>query len=113
MKCNKRSFAVVSVLFALLLSLSTGTLNARDTDLSSPTLLAAHSAKQQCLNSCRARYRDCQSLKQIPSFECRGVYQDCRRNTCNAGPASRRSMFPSELIAKAAVLLTRADEVIE
>src|SRR5262249_47758966 len=30
MKCSKRSFAVVSVLFALHLSLSTGTLNARD-----------------------------------------------------------------------------------
>src|SRR5882757_1558459 len=95
MKCNKRSFAVVSVLFAL--SLSTGTLNARDADLSSPTFAAAHTAKQQCINSCRARYRDCQSLKQIPSFECRGVYQDCRRNTCNAGPAGRPSWsgFPS------------------
>jgi hypothetical protein len=97
MKCNKRSFAVVSVIFALLLCLSTGTLNARDADLSSPTFAAAHSAKQQCINSCRARYRDCQSLKQIPSFECRGVYQDCRRNTCNAGPAGRPSWsgFPA------------------
>ena len=85
MKYNKRSFAVVSVLFALLLSLSTGTLNARDGNLNSPTLAAAHTAKQQCINSCRARYRDCRSLKQIPSFECRDVYQDCRRNTCNAG----------------------------
>ena len=34
MKCSKRSFAVVSV---LLLSLSTGTLNARDADLASLT----------------------------------------------------------------------------
>jgi hypothetical protein len=33
MKCSKRSFAVVSVLFALHLSLSTGTLNARDAGL--------------------------------------------------------------------------------
>src|SRR6202165_2323399 len=65
MKCNKRSLAVVSVLFALLLSLSTRTLNARDADLSSPTFAAAHTAKQQCIDSCRARYRDCQSLKQI------------------------------------------------
>ena len=97
MKCSKRSFAVVSVLFALLLSLSTGTLNARDADLASLTFAAAQTAKQQCINSCRARYRDCQSLKQIPSFECRGVYQDCRRNTCNAGPAGRPSWsgFPS------------------
>ena len=38
MKCRKRLFAVVSVLFALLLSLSTGTLNARDADLASLTL---------------------------------------------------------------------------
>ena len=33
MKCSKRSIAIVPVLFALLLSLSTGTLNARDADL--------------------------------------------------------------------------------
>jgi len=45
MKCNKQSVAVVSVLFALLLSLSTGTLNARDADLSSPTFAAARTAK--------------------------------------------------------------------
>ena len=87
MKCSKRSFAVASALFALLLSLSTGTLNARDVDFASLTFAAAQTAKQRCINTCRARYRDCLSLKQIPSFECRGVYQDCRRNTCNAAPA--------------------------
>jgi hypothetical protein len=64
MKCSKRSFAVVSVLFALLLSLSTETLNARDADLASLTFAAAQTAKQQCINTCRARYRDCLSLKQ-------------------------------------------------
>jgi hypothetical protein len=32
MKCSKRSFAVVSPLFAVLLSLSIGTFNARDAD---------------------------------------------------------------------------------
>jgi hypothetical protein len=58
MKCSKRSFAVVFVLFALLLSLSTGTLNARDADLASLTFAAAQTAKQQCINTCRARYRD-------------------------------------------------------
>ena len=42
MKHSKRSFAFVSVLFALLLLLSTGTLNARDADLASFTLAAAH-----------------------------------------------------------------------
>ena len=87
MKRNKRSFAVVSVLFALLLSLSGGTLNAHDADLASQTFAAAQTAKQKCINTCRARYRDCQSRKQIPSFECRGVYQDCTRYTCTGrGP---------------------------
>src|SRR5271168_1407876 len=99
MKCSKQSFTFVSVLFAVLLSLlslSTG-LNARDADLASLTLAAARTAKQQCINTCRARYRDCLTLKQIPSSECRGIYQDCTRNTCNAGPAGRSSWpgFPS------------------
>jgi hypothetical protein len=84
MKISKRSLAVVSILFALLLSSRTGTLNARDADLASLTFAAAQTAKQQCTNTCRARYRSCLSLKLIPSFECGGVYQDCRRFTCNA-----------------------------
>jgi hypothetical protein len=97
MKCSKRSFAVVSVLFALLLSLSMGTLYARDADLASLTFAAAHTAKQKCINTCRVRYRDCLSLKQLPSSECRGIYQDCTRYTCNAGPDGRPSWpgFPS------------------
>ena len=89
MKCSKRSFTVVSVLFALLLSFSTGTLNARDADLDSLILAAAQTANQQCINTCRARYRDCRSLKQIPFAECRGIYQDCTRNTCGTGAAGR------------------------
>ena len=80
MKYSKRSFAVVSV---LLLSLSAGTLNARDSDLASRTFAAAQTAKQKCMNTCRARYRDCQSKKQIPSVECQSVYQDCTRWTCS------------------------------
>ena len=97
MKYSKRSFAVISMLFGVLLSLSAGTLNARDADLASFTLAAAQTAKQQCANICRARYRDCRSLRQIPSSECRGIYQDCTRYTCNAGPAGRPSWpgFPS------------------
>ena len=87
MKCSKRSFAVVSFLFAVLLGLSIGTLNARDADLASRTFAAARTAKQQCIDACRARYRDCRRLKQLPSFECRGVYQDCTRYTCTGlGP---------------------------
>lgn len=81
MKCSKRSFAVVSLLFAVISSLSTGTLNARDADLASRTFAAAQTAKQQCINSCRARYRDCRHLNQLPSSECRGVYQDSTRYT--------------------------------
>ena len=84
MKCGKRSFVVVSILFAVFLSFSQGTLNARDADLAPLTFAAAQTAKQQCINTCRARYRDCRSLKQIPSSECRGVYQDCTRRKCNA-----------------------------
>ena len=82
MKCSKRSFAVVSLLFVVLLSLSIGTLNARDADLASRTFAAAKTAKQQCINTCRARYRDCRRLNQLPSFERRGVYQDCTRYSC-------------------------------
>jgi hypothetical protein len=87
MKYSKRSFAVGLVSFAALLSLSIGTLNARDADLASRTFAAAHTAKQECTNTCRARYRDCRRLRQVPSFECRSVYQDCTRYTCTGlGP---------------------------
>ncbi len=90
MKYSKRSFTVVfvvSVLFALLLSLSAGTLLARDADLASYTFAAAQTVKQKCINTCRARYRDCQSRKEIPSFECRDIYQDCTRYACTGlGP---------------------------
>jgi hypothetical protein len=87
MKCSKRSFAIVSVLFAVPLSLGIGTLNARDAEPAAVTLAAAQTAKQQCMNTCRARYRDCRRLNQLPSFECRGVYQDCTRYACTgSGP---------------------------
>jgi len=110
MKHSKRSFAVV---FALLLSLNTGTLHARDADLASLTLAVVQTAKQQCIHTCRARYRDCLALKQIPSFECRGIYQDCTRYTCKAVSTCRPSRpgFPSQLIAT--TLLARADPMIE
>jgi hypothetical protein len=87
MKCRKRSFAVVSLLFAVLLSSSIGTLNARNAGLAFRTLAAAQTAKQQCINTCRAHYRDCRHLNQLPSSECRGVYEDCTRYTCTGlGP---------------------------
>jgi hypothetical protein len=88
MKCSKPSFAVVTAPFAVLLSLlslvmSARTLNAREAGLAPLTFTAAQTGKQHCVNTCRARYRDCLSLKQIPSFECRNVYRDCERYTCN------------------------------
>ena len=86
MQCNGPSFTVVAILVALL-PLSSGPLNARDADNASTTFAAAQTAKQKCMNVCRSLYRDCFSLKQIPSFECRGVYQDCVRYTCTGlGP---------------------------
>lgn len=83
MKYNKQSFAVVVVIFAVLFCFFTGILNARDADLAPLTFAAAQIPKQQCKNTCRARYRDCLAKKQIPAFECRSVYQDCTRLTCN------------------------------
>jgi hypothetical protein len=41
MKCSKRSFAFVSIFFAVLLSSIMGALNARDADLGSITFAAA------------------------------------------------------------------------
>ena len=81
-----------SIQVGLLVALAVTTLSglpaaARDADLASSTLAAAQTAKQQCINTCRARYRDCRRLNQLPSFECRGVYQDCTRYSCTGlGP---------------------------
>lgn len=87
MKCTERSFTVLCIGVAVLLSLSIGELNARDADDATITLARAQTAKQQCINTCRARYRDCRRLNQLPSFECRGVYQDCTRYSCTGlGP---------------------------
>jgi hypothetical protein len=50
-------------------------------------IAAAQTTKQQCMNSCRARYRDCRHQNQLPSSECQGIYQDCTRYTCTGlGP---------------------------
>lgn len=84
MKCGRPLRAVIAV-FSL--SLGIGTLGAHDA--ASQTLAAAHTskAKRQCLNSCRARYHDCVHTKQLPSFECRDVYQDCAQYSCTGlGP---------------------------
>ena len=70
----------ISVVLALLLA-GIAPSNAQGTT-TTITVAAAQSAKQQCVNVCRASYRDCLSRKEIPSVECRGVYQDCSRIAC-------------------------------
>ena len=86
MKHSKLSFAV-SLLFAMFLLLIVGTLSAREAGAVHPTFAAAQTAKQQCINACRARYHDCLRKKQIPSYECQNVYQDCARYSCTGlGP---------------------------
>jgi len=82
MECSTRPFAAVSILIAALISLNIGTLRARDANAGPRDFAAAQTAKQQCIATCRARYRDCRHLRQFPSFECRSVYQDCTRYTC-------------------------------
>ena len=87
MKYSKRSVAVVSLFVAVFLPLGIGSLNARDADFGLRSFAAAQTPKQQCINACRARYRDCRRLNQLPSFDCRGVYQDCTRYQCTGlGP---------------------------
>jgi hypothetical protein len=84
-------FSLLGASAAVLLSFGIGAVNARDADrnadITSRTFAAAQTAKQQCISTCRARYRDCRRLSQLPSFECRGVYRDCTRYTCTgSGP---------------------------
>jgi hypothetical protein len=87
MPVTKRPFAAVAALCAALLLLSSGTLSARDADAASYTVAAGQTAKKQCISACRARYRDCRRLNQLPSDECKGIYQDCTRYSCTGlGP---------------------------
>lgn len=83
MNSSKRAVAVVYLLVASLLSFGAEALDAREADLASRTFAAVQTAKQKCVNTCRARYRECLALKQMPSSRCRDVSQDCTRLTCN------------------------------
>jgi hypothetical protein len=48
---------------------------------------SAQTAKQHCMTACRARYRDCRRMNQLPPSECRGIYEDCARYSCTGlGP---------------------------
>jgi hypothetical protein len=78
MKGSAWSIAVTSIFFVAF-SLPPAAVKARDAD-DRPVTIAAQSSKQKHLNACRARYRDCLRLNQIPSFECQFVYEDCVRN---------------------------------
>ncbi|PWT85122.1 MAG: hypothetical protein C5B58_03595 [Acidobacteria bacterium] len=87
MKYRKRSLMVAAFVIAVFPSLSPRTLNASDDHLAAVTFVVAQMTKQQCTSTCRARYRNCRHLNQLPLFECRSVYQDCIRWACTgAGP---------------------------
>jgi hypothetical protein len=67
----------VSVFSALVLTSDDGM--ARDNDATPTPLIvaAAQVSKPKQINACRARYRDCLKLNQIPAFECQYIYEDC------------------------------------
>jgi hypothetical protein len=75
-----RTWSFVFIILVALLSAFPKLLDARDADPAALTFAQAQSSKQQRVNTCRARYRDCRSRKEIPSFECKAVYQDCTRS---------------------------------
>lgn len=86
MTYTKWPFTASTALCTVLLALSSGPLKARDADPRLYTIAAARTAKQQCINACGARYRDCRHLNQLPSSECKGIYQDCARYSTGLGP---------------------------
>src|SRR5262249_34963027 len=74
-----------AAVFALSIGQSTG--RAGDADLPWRSFAAAQTAKQQCMNNCRARYRDLSLLIQLAALGCRGFSQDCTRYSCTGlGP---------------------------
>ena len=75
MKSSTLAFAVVFIFSAL--ALPAKTVKARDGDDKPFMVAAAQTHKQKRVNACRARYRDCVKLNQIPTFECQYIYQDC------------------------------------
>ncbi len=72
----KAGLALVFV-FLVVPILPVATSKARDGDDKPLTFAAAQSSQQKQANACRARYRDCVKLNQIPSFECQYIYKDC------------------------------------
>jgi hypothetical protein len=82
---NKRSFTVAFPLLALsLLSVAAMEPIPLAPAVVEASFVTAQTAKQkQCINICRARYRDCRSKGQDPAFICQNVYQDCTRWHCS------------------------------
>ncbi len=76
MKSITLSSAMALVFFAALVW-PPAAVRAHDSSGSLQNFAAAQSSKQKRMNVCRARYRDCLSLRQIPSFECQYIYEDC------------------------------------
>jgi hypothetical protein len=77
MKYNNLWSVLVAMGFVSLMSLWPATIKAEPADPAAKAFAASQSDKNQRAKACRARYRDCLALKQIPSFECRAVYEDC------------------------------------
>jgi len=69
MKCGKPSFAVFP-LFAALLSLSIGTLNARNADLAPRNFAAAQTAKQKCMPCTLSRLSSSEPGAIVPVSGC-------------------------------------------
>jgi hypothetical protein len=74
MKTGIWTFIIVFIFSALALPAAIVKARADDKPFN---LAAAQSDKQKRTNACRARYRDCVKLNQIPTVECQYVYQDC------------------------------------
>ena len=74
---NSISSLVLGFIFLVALAWPSATVKARDGDDKPLTVAAAQSSKHKRINACRARYRDCVKLNQIPTFECQYIYQDC------------------------------------
>src|SRR5689334_2193097 len=90
--CREEAMHRTSITLGLIAALAISTMPALpaaagDADGVPAVVAAARTAKHQCMNTCRARYRDCRHLDQLPSSECRNVYQDCTRYACTGlGP---------------------------
>ena len=76
MKSSMWSFVTALVIFVAFV-LPAATVKAQGAGETRLTFAAAQSEKQKRVKSCRARYRDCMNLKQIPAFECQYIYRDC------------------------------------